>query len=237
MAKPFNELRERLLRAGVAPRHVRRYLDELADHLSDLRAEEERAGRSRDDAEAAALSRLGGMDALSKAMTERRQLQSWCARAPWAAFGLAPLFLLAASYFLACFILWSGWNVFLPGRDTPFVQIDGWAVYYFGLGRLLYYAAPVLVGWGIGLIAARQRLKAGWPCASFLLVALIGGMAHVHAVRPSNHEEAGHISMVFTLGPSLQDVSYGLAHALEILVITVVPYLVWRLRKAHSLPA
>ncbi len=29
MEKPFNELRERLLRAGVAPRHVRRYLSEL----------------------------------------------------------------------------------------------------------------------------------------------------------------------------------------------------------------
>src|SRR5438270_12767670 len=32
MAKPFHELRERLLRAGVPPRHVRRYLTELADH-------------------------------------------------------------------------------------------------------------------------------------------------------------------------------------------------------------
>ena len=44
MSKPFGELRERLLRAGVAPRHVRRYLNELDDHLADLRAEEERAG-------------------------------------------------------------------------------------------------------------------------------------------------------------------------------------------------
>ena len=36
----FPELRERLLRAGVAPRHVRRYLNELGDHFTDLRAEE-----------------------------------------------------------------------------------------------------------------------------------------------------------------------------------------------------
>jgi hypothetical protein len=57
MVKPFNELRERLLRAGVAPRHVRRYLKELADHLADLTAEEERAGRSGADAESAALAR------------------------------------------------------------------------------------------------------------------------------------------------------------------------------------
>src|SRR2546425_435362 len=108
MAKPFHELRERLLRAGVAPRHVRRYLTELADHLADLRAEEERAGRSQWDAESAALTRLGGMDELAKAMIEQRRFQSWCVRAPWATFGLAPLFFLAGTWFVALLILWSG---------------------------------------------------------------------------------------------------------------------------------
>src|SRR5487761_956450 len=135
MAKPLNELRERLLRAGVAPRHVRRYLAELADHLADLRAEEERAGRSRADAESAALIRLGGMDDLAKAMIEQRQVQSWCVRAPWAMFGLAPLFFLAGAWFVALLILWSGWNIFLPAADTPFGagkgRIDEFAILYF----------------------------------------------------------------------------------------------------------
>ncbi|MGO8720256.1 MAG: permease prefix domain 1-containing protein [Acidobacteriaceae bacterium] len=72
MPKPFYELRERLLRAGVVPRHVRRYLAELTDHLADLRAEEERAGRSRAEAESAALVRLGGIDDLSRAMIDQR---------------------------------------------------------------------------------------------------------------------------------------------------------------------
>ena len=31
------ELRERLLRGGIARRHVERYLTELSDHLADLR--------------------------------------------------------------------------------------------------------------------------------------------------------------------------------------------------------
>ena len=166
MAKPFDELRERLLRAGAAPRHVRRYLNELADHLADLRAEEERAGRSSADAESAALIRLGGMDDLAKSMIEQRQFQSWSARAPWAIFGLAPLFLLAGIWFVSLLILWFGWQVFLPGADTPFGHRPGahrifeLANVYFQLDRLLYFAAPVLVGWGIGLLAARQRLKA-----------------------------------------------------------------------------
>src|ERR1700687_5421988 len=163
MAHQFNELRERLLRAGVAPRHVRRYLRELADHSADLRAEEEGAGRSRAAAESAALARLGGMDDLFKAMIEQRQFQSWCVRAPWAMFGLAPIFLLAGAWFVALFILWSGWKIFLPGTDTPFVPLHGLAILYFGVGRLVYYGAPVLIGWGIGVIAARQRFKAVWP--------------------------------------------------------------------------
>jgi hypothetical protein len=235
MAQPLNELRERLLRAGVAPRHVRRYLTELADHLADLSAEEERAGLSRADAESAGLIRLGGMDDLSKAMIEHRQFQSWCVRAPWAIFGLAPLSLLAGAYFFACLVLWSGWKIFLPETNTPFVRIHGLAIFYFGVGRLVYYGAPILIGWGIGLIAARQRFKAVWPTAGLVLIALIGGTAQVHANRQAVPGGVGHISMEFTFGPSVQGISNGLVHALIILSLTVLPYLLWRLQKAHAL--
>lgn len=237
MVKPFNELRERLLQAGVAPRHVRRYLTELADHLADLRADEERAGRSRADAESTALVRLGGMDDLAKAMIEQRQFQSWCVRAPWAMFSLAPLFILAGAYFVACLILWSGWQVFLPGTNTPFVRIDGFAIFYFGVGRLIYNNAPILIGWGIGLIAARQRLTAVWPAAGLVLIALIGGTAQVHASRPAVPGGVGHISMGFALGPSIHGISSGLFNSLVIFSLTVLPYLIWRLRKAHALSA
>src|ERR1700730_1038243 len=143
MAKPFHELRERLLRAGVAPRHVRRYLTELADHLDDLRAEEERAGCSRAEAESAALVRLGRMDDLARAMIEQRQFQSLSARAPGAIFGLGSLLLLAGAYLVACIYLWCGWKIFLPGRDTPFgVRFTG-PIYafeniYFQAGKFYY---------------------------------------------------------------------------------------------------
>jgi hypothetical protein len=234
MAKQFHDLRERLLRAGVAPRHVRRYLTELADHLSDLSAEEERAGRSRADAEAAALVRLGAMDDLARAMIEQRRFQSWCARAPWATFGLAPLFFLAGAWFVACSILWSGWRIFLPGAATPFVRLDGFAIFYFGVGRLIYFGAPILIGWAIGFIAARQRLRAVWPAAGLVLIAWIGGTAQVHASRPAVPGGPGHIYMSFTLGPSVQGVFDGLFHALAILSLTVLPYLFWRLQRALS---
>jgi hypothetical protein len=246
MAQPFNELpgelrgelRERLLQAGVAPRHVRRYLAELADHLTDLRAEEERAGRSPADAESAALIRLGGMEELARAMTEKRQLQSWCVRAPWAIFGLAPLGLLAGAWLAAFFILWSGWKMFLPGADTPFVPVDGFANLYFQAGRALYFAAPILIGWGIGLVAARQRLKAFWPIASVVPIALILVTSQVRASRSEVSGGIGHISLKFAFGASAQSLPVGLYHTLVVLSLMVLvmalPYLVWRLQRAFS---
>jgi hypothetical protein len=242
MPKPFYELRERLLRAGVAPRHVRRYLTELADHLADLRAEEERSGRNPKDAESAALARLGEMDNLVKAMIEQRQFQAWSARAPWAFFGLAPLFLLAGVWFMSLLILWFGWQVFLPGADTPFGHRPGahrifeLENMYFQLDRLLYFAAPVLVGWGIGLLAARQRLKAVWPSVSFSLIALIGGLAQVHASRTAVPHGLGHISMSFDPASIIHGGPFGLLQML-LLPMIALPYLFWRFRKAHSLSA
>ena len=242
MANLFDELRERLLRAGIAPRHVRRYLNELTDHLADLRAEEERAGRNRADGESAALMRLGRMDDLARAMIEQRQFQSWCVRAPWAMFGLAPLCLLAAAYLLACVYLWCGWMFFLPGADTPFGAATG-PMYgmeniYFQAGKFYYFGAPVFVGWAIGFLAVRQRLRAVWPIVGLVLIAGMGATTQIHASRTTVPDGLGHISMdFFALAPSGQGISSLLFHALAILLLTVGPYLIWRLRMADSLSA
>jgi hypothetical protein len=158
--KLSRELSERLLRAGVAPRHVRRFGRELADHFADLVMEEEGAGQTREESEAAALSRLGNLDDLVTSMTARRQLRSWTSRAPWAMFSLIPLIALAVAYFFACLYLWFGWNVFVPDADTPFgavVPLYSFSNLYFQVGKLYYYGAPILVGWAMAILAARQR--------------------------------------------------------------------------------
>jgi hypothetical protein len=43
--------------------------------------------------------------------------------------------------------------------------------------------------------------------------------------------------MGFAHGASMPGVFHGLSHALVILSLTVLPYLIWRLQKAHSLSA
>jgi len=234
MALRFDQLRERLLRAGVAPRHVRRYLRELTEHLADLRAEEEGAGKSEGEAEAAALARLGGVDALANAMIEKRQLQAWSARAPWAMFSAGPLACLAGAYLIACCILWTGWRMFLPGTETPFVPVDGLAVFYFGVGRMIYWGAPVVVGWGMSVMAARQRLKAGWPVAGMALIALVGCTAQVHAIRAAIPGGSGRVSMSLTVGPSYEENIGRLMYALAIFAVTALPYFAWRWQRARA---
>jgi hypothetical protein len=228
MPRLFRELEERLLRAGVEPRHVRRYVAELRDHLADLSTEEARTGKSRADAEAAALRRLGDVEQLAAAMEGRSEFQSWSARAPLAVFGVGSLACLAVGYFVACFILWSGWRMFLPGSVTPFGgRLEGLPALYFGVGRMLYFWAPVLVGWWMGVLAARQRVRVVWPVVGMALVAWVGCMRRVHAIRPESGGVGGHVSMGLEWPSGAGDWMYWLV----MVAVTAGPYLVWRMRR------
>ena len=155
-------------------------------------------------------------------------------------FSVAPLLFLAGAYFVACFILWSGWKIFLPGADTLFGVRVGGPIYgieniYFQTGRMIYFGAPILVGWGLALMAARQRLKTVWPVAGLVLVAWMGSTARVHAIRPAVHGGGGQVSMSFlTLGRSAEQSVTGF---LLILLLAGLPYLIWRIQKAHSVSA
>src|SRR5271169_6849400 len=108
----FNRLSERLLHAGIAPRHVRRYERELSDHFDDLVREEKAGGAARDLAETRALSRLGNDEDLANAMLSRPELRSLTARYPWAVFGIGPILLLALS--IAGGLYLEAWLLNLP---------------------------------------------------------------------------------------------------------------------------
>jgi hypothetical protein len=233
----FHELRERLLRAGVAPRHVRRYLSELADHFADLTEEEQQAGRNLAQAQSAALVRLGKTENLAEALLKQKQFQSWCARAPWVMFSFIPLICLGAAYLVACLYLWCGWKFFLPRADTPFGTLaaptNSLANMYFQAGKFCYYSAPVLVGWTFGIVAARQRIKIVWPTVGSVLISWMGATAQIKAGRTAVPRGLGHISMdFFSLGSPGQSISHSLLSAFIIFTLAILPYVVWRLRRA-----
>jgi hypothetical protein len=131
--------------------------------------------------------------------------------------------------------LWCGLTVFLPAADTPFAAqtgpIYGLANIYFQAGKFYYFAAPVSVGWIVGLVAVRQRPKVIWPAVGLVLIAWMGATVQIHASRTAVPRGLGHISMDLALGP------YSLIHALVILSLAALPYLIWRLQRAYSLSA
>ena len=240
MQEPFSELRERLLQAGVAPRHVRRYVKELREHFEDLTVEEAHAGCAPAEAEMRAWARLGGVDELAQAMIEQRQFRSWSTRAPWAVFSVAPLLWLSAAYFVVLALVSSGWRLFLPTAATAFVRMPGptygFENIYFQAGRTMFFGAPIVIGWAIGLVAARQRTKSSWPFIGLGLVALLSSSAQVEAYRSTVASSGGHINMGFVLGPGLTRAD-GFLDLLVFLCLTALPYLIWRLRQTRSTTA
>ena len=92
---PFDAVAETLLKGGIAPRHVRRYVRELADHLDDLTAQQRAAGYDGEEARTRARARLGDDSELAQAMLEQPGMRSWPARMPWLMFLLLPPILTA----------------------------------------------------------------------------------------------------------------------------------------------
>lgn len=233
MASWLRELRERLLRAGVAPRHVRRYLTELREHWADLTAEEERAGLSRSAAEAQALARLGRPDDLARTVIERPELRSWTARAPWAVLSAGPLLGLAAGWAIALLILWTGWTWFLQGVPSPFShRLHGFSIVYFGVGRMLYYWSPLLAGWSMILLAGRQRMRSVWPVIlGSLAVAVLGAMGSVDVRQPTIPGRAGDVGIRFF--PPPPELAGHAAVALLLFSLIAIPWLLWRWKSAQ----
>jgi len=169
---PFEALAEDLLKGGVAPRHVRRYVRELDEHLDDLTAQQRAAGYDGEDAAIRARARLGDDAELVRAMLEQPGLRSWPARLPWLVFLLLPpvltaavgLALYAAAYFIgdrAARI-----HAVLPLPESGMVGFSVAA-----MAAINVLAVPVMAA-VLAVLARRQRLKPKWPLLGIALLLL-----------------------------------------------------------------
>lgn len=225
MPKPFDRLGERLLAAGVAPRYARRYLAELAEHLDDLTAEENRAGHDPETAKARALARLGTADDLAAAMAGRPEFRSWAARTPWAAlviFVIVPPLALTMIFTMTVISV-----VFFvqAHRPLPMAQPDlpGWfATLSAMMFRFESLVLPVLLGWGVAALAIRQRILSLWPAIGLAVIAVFGAASQLSVTFPTTAGTHGEISFGMYI------------HSAEIyrlllnLVLVSAPYLAWR---------
>ena len=184
----FDNLREKLLAGGIAPRHVRRYLAELNEHLDDLTREQREAGYDTEDAALRARARLGGDDELAAAMLAQKGFRSVAARAPWAVFlFLPPVAALALGFvFVGSLVLIGKCFGFLPLSDhaTP-LWFQALATNLVAVANLTTkpLAAMLFVA-----IAVRQRLKLVWPVIATLLLLVLVVQSEVVFAAPGKSQ-------------------------------------------------
>ncbi len=105
MRRPdLSDLQTELLRSGVAPRHVRRTVEELDDHYDDLVEEALVDGKDNQSARSGALAQLGDFEHIAAAVRARPELRSWAYRFPHIAIFVYPLTCLAILPIVPVFI-------------------------------------------------------------------------------------------------------------------------------------
>ncbi|HWY62012.1 MAG TPA: hypothetical protein VNW15_08955 [Rhizomicrobium sp.] len=189
----FEGLRETLLIAGIAPRHVRRYLRELDDHLADLTEAQRAAGHDEEEAALRARALLGGDTELAAAMLAQPGLKSLPARAPWLFFGPLPVLAIFAGFFIA------GLPLVLIARVHGWMGHDHMAApgWFQSLAYITALFANLALGPGLAALLAaaawHQRLDWKWPVLAIAILALIG--MHMTAHFPPPGQRGGEIGI------------------------------------------
>jgi len=186
----FDELRERLLRAGLAPRHVSRYIAELRDHFDDLVREESASGTSRSVAEAKARTRLGNDNDLAETMLARPDLRSLMVRYPWAVFGLGPVALVLAALTATLAIemgVLSLAHAIVPHATSATRE---WFVFGVAVWNTIgTYGAPFAIAIALSVAGLRQRMPAAWVFAGIAIACSLGAFQQIHFTDDGHHGE------------------------------------------------
>lgn len=182
MPQRFESLSERLLRDGIAPRHVRRYVSELDAHLDDLIAAQEERGYDGEDAYLRARALLGPDKELAAAMAANGRFRSLAARAPWLVFGVLPPVAVGFGLFLFGMALVLVGAVF---RENPHGSYPAWcgpiAAYYCEMAN---YGVGPLAAVSAVLVAMRQRVSWRWPGLAVGLAALFSALTTMAIAMP-----------------------------------------------------
>jgi len=226
----FSALSERLLRAGVAPKHVRRTVTELEAHRQDIVAELRARGVPAPQAEAEARARLGSDDTLAASVLARPELRSWARKRPWAAFTIVPIVSFVAAFALWVFVfvvlvetLKSTLGMALLAR----AGVQPIAEFLFGAAL---WGLPVLIGGLCVRFAAVRRAGAAWPVVGVAVICAVAAAANLSLDWPAPPAQAA-----FSAG-----IGIGAENAVQVLMrsgltmgLVLVPFFVWRRRIAQ----
>jgi hypothetical protein len=234
----FNSLKERLLRGGIAPKHVRRTIAELRDHHTDLFAESFSRGCSLEEAALEASIRLGDEDALATAIVARPELWSWAHRWPWVAYCLTPTALFLAA-FAGLFLLLGFSGVVRLDHDT---FLKRWGLLASGMRLFYLFGLPLVAGGVSCVLAGRRRADLRWPTIGVVIVSIIGGVLQFDVCWPNGANTHGAfcmsidiLSFVWRPGVSpFPGFASTLLRVLATCALTLGPYLWWRRRAVRA---
>ncbi|MFL6605644.1 MAG: hypothetical protein ACJ8R9_30520 [Steroidobacteraceae bacterium] len=238
--QPLKSLSEHLLRAGVAHRHVRRYVRELHEHYEDAVREELAKGLDRSLAEQTAWARLGNEEELARSVLAQPTLRSTAARFPVLVFGAAPALIWLTSLALSLF----AFGVFAESYERPappfwVLELD------YALLLLYMRVLPVVLGVLLVIASARQRLTPYWPIIGTAIVAFIAGTSSITLILAST-PEASSVGVASSLLPLILPSSAalgppnalafagGLARAALMVGIAATPYVIWRIQQRRA---
>ena len=187
---PFELIAEQLLKGGVAPRHVHRYISELDDHFAQLTAQLHRDGCEIEEAKLQALTRLGDDAELVSAMLELPGIRAWSARVPWLVFSAIP----PAIAFIMIAIL-----LFAVRLTSPLDGFSGplliWLpVSYAHFARDFADASNLIIAPAVSALFAvtvfRQRLDRRWALLAAFSITILGPHASTYL---SEQTTVGHL--------------------------------------------
>jgi hypothetical protein len=187
----FSVLAEKLLRSGVAPRHVGRLVEELENHLAALLEEERNAGKSIEQARVSARERLGSDELLIRCVSARPQLLSWGARQPFLTCALGPLMALvitAVAFLLLAAASIGAAHLFSSSSSPQGGPLTLIRAAFEVLQALVTYVAPIACCAVLAWYAATRRLKLTWAWVGVGLTAVLGATWNLNLHWPDGVE-------------------------------------------------
>lgn len=181
----FASVGEQLLSAGVAPRHARRAVFELAGHFDDLVAELQDKGLERAEAEAEAAARLNP-DALVAAAIARPELHSWVRRWPLASCTVFPLAMYMAFVVGSISLIVGGVTVLDQSFGVKLAgsrELQQFAAFCLNGVRC---AVPVFAAGTFCSVMLARRAPIAWTLIGAALVSMLGATLNAGVLLPLN---------------------------------------------------
>lgn len=197
----LSRLRMRLLRGGVAPKHVSRTLKELRHHLADLEQKALSEGFSQTAARARAVERLGDPSLIVDQALARPELRSWAYRWPWAIYGMLPVVALASAV-VGSILIVVGLLEFAESTSGLSPAAFGnalfdrwWAHTLLEAWRVgIVYLLPVAAAGALCVFAANRDAPILWPTIGVFLVLFLGFCYDFALVPPPAPDQLAQLS-------------------------------------------